>query len=371
MKYYIIAGERSGDLHASNLIKELKKEDPDASFRGFGGDYIREAGAELAADYHEMAVMGLVEVLTSLAKIKRYLSLCVSDIQQYKPDAVILVDFGGFNLRIAKRIADFKLTKIYYITPKIWAWNQKRAFKIKKYIDKAFVILPFEEDFFAGYDVDATYIGNPVMDAVKDFTPDSEFLAKLKLKNDDKLVALLPGSRKQELKQLLPTMIEVARNFPEKTFGLSMISKLPKELYEDALAEPNIIPVIEDNYNLLNNAEAAVVTSGTATLETGLFNVPQVVIYRTSQVNYAIGIQFVKVKYISLVNLIVNKDVLQELIQKDVTTEAVTAELGLILNDKKHHSQIMDGYQELRNKLKDKNASKTAAKEIFKLVSAN
>ena len=370
MKYYIIAGERSGDLHGSNLIKALKKEDPDGEFRGFGGDYMKDAGAEIVIHYKEMAVMGLVEVLLNLFKIKKFLSICHRDIKQYKPDAIVLIDFAGFNLRIAAKVQNLKSKKFYYISPKIWAWKQNRAHKIKEFIDKIFVILPFEVVFYSKYHVDAVYVGNPVMDAINVFQPDDGFLPKHKIIDTDGIVALLPGSRKQELLHLLPVMINVAKAFPNKTFGLSIIKNLPQKLYEDALKEPNILPVTEDNYNLLLNSEAAIVTSGTATLETALFDIPQVVIYRTSKVNYAIGKRFVKVEYISLVNLIVNQAIVKELIQEDVTVEAVTKELKLILEDQQHRSRILTGYKKLRNTLQGINASKNTAREIFETISS-
>ena len=370
MKYYLIAGERSGDLHGSNLIKELKKKDPSGEFRGFGGDYMKEAGAEIVTHYKEMAVMGLVEVLKNIFKIKRYLSECYKDIEAYQPDALILIDFAGFNLRIATKVLHLNIKKFYYISPKIWAWNQKRACKIKKTIDKVFVILPFEEKFYSRFDVDAKYVGNPVLDAINSFQPEKRFLSKHKIIDTDGIVALLPGSRRQELIQLLPTMIEVAKAFPNKTFGLSMIKNLPDNLYQEALKEPNIMPVVEDNYNLLLNSEAAVVTSGTATLETALFDIPQVVIYRTSKINYAIGSRFVKVKYISLVNLIVDQEIVKELIQNEVTTIAITTELKNILEHESYRDKIMTGYKKLRSILQGENASKNTANEIFEIVSA-
>jgi lipid-A-disaccharide synthase len=370
MKYFLIAGERSGDLHASNLIKALRKQDPGAIFKGCGGDYMKEAGADIVINYNDMAVMGLVEVVKNIFKIRRYLSRCHNEILKFEPDALIFIDFAGFNLRIAKKVKNLKTRKFYYISPKIWAWNQKRAYKIKKFVHKVFVILPFEEQFYQQFGIDAKYVGNPVMDAINAFQPESGFLSRHKIIDTDGLVALLPGSRKQELIQLLPTMIEVARNFPKKTFGLSMIKNLPESLYHEALKEPNILPVVEDNYNLLLNADAAVVTSGTATLETALFDVPQVVIYRTSKINYAIGSRFVKVKFISLSNLIVDKEIVKELIQDDVTSEAITEELANILNNESHKARIMTSYKLLRSTLEGKNASENTAKEMFETLSA-
>jgi lipid-A-disaccharide synthase len=370
MKYYLIAGERSGDLHGSNLIKALRKEDLKASFRGFGGDYMNDAGADIVVHYKEMAVMGLVEVAKSIFKIKKFMSLCVDDIKQYQPDAIIFIDFAGFNLRIAKKIHHLPGKKIYYISPKIWAWNQKRAHIVRKTIDKIFVILPFEQQFYAKFNVKAQYVGNPVMDAVNTFEPESNFFLKHEIGDTDGLVALLPGSRKQELLQLLPEMIEVARAFPHKTFGLSMIKNLPQNLYEDALNEPNIVPVIEDNYNLLFNSQAAVVTSGTATLETALFDVPQIVIYRTSKVNYLIGKQFVKVDFISLVNLIVGREIIKELLQEEVNSKVISEELRRILEDEVYRNKINFGYKQLRETLSGDNASKNTAKEIYEILSA-
>ncbi len=369
MKYYLISGERSGDLHGSNLIKALRKEDPDASFRGFGGDYMKDAGAEIIVHYKEMAVMGLVEVMKSIFKIKKYMSLCINDIKQHKPDAVIFIDFAGFNLRVAKKIHNFPGKKFYYISPKIWAWNQKRAHKVRETIDKIFVILPFEKQFYAKFNVNAQYVGNPVMDAVNTFELATNFFSKHKINDSKGIIALLPGSRKQELIQLLPEMIEVARTFPEKTFGLSMIRNLPHDLYEDALNEPNVIPVIEDNYNLLYNSQAAVVTSGTATLETALFDVPQVVIYRTSKLNYFIGKRLVKVDYISLVNLIVDREIVKELLQEDVNSRAISDELRRIVEEESRRIDISKGYKKLRNTLSGDNASKNTAKEIYEIIS--
>ena len=232
-----------------------------------------------------------------------------------------------------------------------------------------FVILPFEEQFYAKFDVGAKYVGNPVMDAINTFQPDTNFFIKHKIIDTDGIVALLPGSRKQELLQHLPLMVEVARAFPGKTFGLSMIKNLPQNLYDDILNEPNIIPVFEDNYNLLLNSEAAVVTSGTATLETALFDVPQVVVYRTGKINYTILKQFVKVDYISLVNLIVNDELVKELLQDDATTEKITHELKHLLEDETYRNKINKGYNKLRKILSGENASKNTAKEIFELLS--
>jgi len=370
MKYYFIAGERSGDLHASNLIKYLKKEDPDGEFRGIGGDYMSEQGAELIIHYKDLAVMGLVEVFRKIITIKKYLSRCLHDVKKYQPDVVIFIDFAGFNLRIASKIHDLNIKKFYYIPPKIWAWNQKRVFKVKKHLDKVFVILPFEEEFYSKFGVNAKYVGNPVQDAISDFQPDDKFVVKHQVRHTRGIIAMLPGSRKQELIYALPKFILVARAFPNKTFGLSTISNLPQDLYEEALEEPNIIPVLEDQYNLLLNAEAAVVTSGTATLETALFDVPQIVTYETSKISYEIGKRVVRVDYISLVNLIAKEEVVKEFLQKDFTPENVINELKSILENSSHRARIMRGYRKVRKCLGAKNASEITAKEIYDLLSA-
>jgi lipid-A-disaccharide synthase len=370
MKYFLIAGERSGDLHGSNLIKYLKKEDPDAEFRGIGGDFMSDQGTELIIHYKDLAVMGFVEVLKNVVAIKKYLSKCAQDIKKNQPDAIIFIDFAGFNLRIASKIHDLNIKKFYYIPPKIWAWNQKRVFKVKKSIDQVFVILPFEEEFYNQFGVSAKYVGNPVLDAINDFKPDNKFVLKHQVKDTKGIIALLPGSRKQELKYALPKFILVARAFPGKTFGLSVISNLPQDLYKDALDEPNIIPVVEDQYNLLLNAEAAVVTSGTATLETAIFEVPQVVTYEGSKISYEIVKRLVKVKHISLINLIAEEEVVREFIQNEFTHENVIAELKAILENNSHRAKIMRGYRKMRRLLGEENASKNTAREIYDLLSA-
>jgi len=368
MKFYIICGERSGDLHASNLILALKKHYPDAIFRGVGGELMKNAGADLFMDYETMAVMGFWEVIKNLLKFKKYLNLTARDIQCFQPDVVVFVDFAGFNLRLVKKINLLKCHKFYYIAPKIWAWNQKRAFKVKKYIEKAFVILPFEETFYNSYKVPVSYVGNPVCDAVNAFQPDKTFLKKHIIKDTNGIIALLPGSRKQELLSSLPILAKVVGSFPEKTFGLSIIDTLPAELYAEVLNEPNVIPIHEDTYNLLLNAEAAIVTSGTATLETALFEVPQIVTYRASKLNYEIGKRLVRVKYISLVNLIADDPVVKELIQDDFSVQNVVDELRLILTDKKYKNSMLKGYTVVRQRLGNENASANTAQGIMDVL---
>ncbi len=370
MKYYLIAGERSGDLHGSNLIKFMKKEDNNAEFRAIGGDFMEKEGASLLLHYKELAVMGFVEVFLNLWKIRRYLKQCLHDINQYKPDAIIFIDYAGFNLRIASKVHALNIRKFYYIPPKIWAWNQKRVYKIKRIIDKAFVILPFEETFYRNYDVNVKYVGNPVLDAINTFQPDSHFIKKHQIIGTKGIVALLPGSRKQEIQYAVPKYVHLARAFPNKTFGLSIVNSLPQELYEKALREPNIIPIVENNYNLLLVSEAAIVTSGTATLETALFEIPQIVTYESTLLSYEIARRLIKVKYISLVNLIADKQIVKEFIQKDFTSENLITELKNILDNDSYRAEILRGYKIIRQLLGDHIASENTAKEIFELLSA-
>ena len=364
MKYYIICGERSGDIHASNLLKELKKKDPDAIIRGIGGDLLQNEGATLLYHYKNLAVMGFKEVLAGIFKFKQILATCTRDVESFNPDAVIFIDFAGFNMLLASRIQSLKCLKFYYIAPKIWAWNQKRGYKIKRLFDKIYVILPFEPEFFRKFEVQAKYVGNPVCDAVNSFIPDRDFIQKHKIVKTSGIIALLPGSRKQELIHSMPVFREVVRSFPDKTFGISVISSLPQHLYESVINQPNVIPVFEDNYNLLYNSEAAVVTSGTATLETALFDVPQVVVYRTSKVNYSIARRLIRVKYISLVNLVADKVVVKELIQDQFNTANVIEELKQLIDNQSYRESVLKGYQAVRLLLGNVNASKTTAQEI-------
>jgi lipid-A-disaccharide synthase len=362
MRYYIIAGERSGDLHASNLIKSIKSNDIQAAFRGFGGDYMKGAGADLFVDYNEMAFMGLAQILANLNKISKYIRMCKEDILQYKPDVVILVDYGGFNRRIAKFCRINKIKVFYYIPPKVWAWYQQRAVELKMNVDCMFVILPFEKDFFKKFGWEVDYVGNPVLDAVKAHQKDPGFLAKNNFSEADVRVALLPGSRKQELKTIVPLMAGVAKRFPNYQFVVATVSNLDKSLYGDLADFPNVKFVYEDTYNLLLNSSAAIVTSGTATLETGLFRVPQIVVYKTSALSYWPAKFVIKVAFISLVNLIAGREVIKELIQDKATVPNVSDELKKILQDSDHRNKILQGYDEVIKILDTGSASENAAR---------
>ncbi|PIQ22376.1 MAG: lipid-A-disaccharide synthase [Cytophagales bacterium CG18_big_fil_WC_8_21_14_2_50_42_9] len=360
MKYYIIAGERSGDLHGASLMRELKNQDPEAVFRCWGGDMMQQVGGELVRHYKDMAFMGFIEAAANLPTIVRFLKECKADILQFKPDVVILVDYAGFNLRIAKFAKVQGIKVFYYISPKIWAWNQGRVHNIKKIVDRMFVILPFEEEFYERFDYKVDYIGNPISDTVKAHLPSTDFISRNKL-NNKPIIAVLPGSRKQEIERILFIMLSVLPAFREYQFVVAAVSNLSQDYYENFNRDSNIKIVYDQTYDLLGHAQAALVTSGTATLETALFNVPQVVCYTTSFISYWIGRSVIKVPYISLVNLIANKTVVKELIQNELTGRNIIAELKKILFDKTYIRQQMEGYQALREKLGEANAAAKAA----------
>lgn len=361
MKYYLIAGERSGDLHTANLMKSIQKEDAEAQFRYYGGDEMQKVGGELVRHYSDMAFMGFVEVARNLRTIKRYMKECKADILTYQPDVVILVDYAGFNLRIAKFATENKLRVFYYISPKVWAWQTKRALKIKANVEQLFTILPFETSFFQQFDYPVNYVGNPLLDAVDTFQVNSNFRQENNLENK-KIIALLPGSRKQELQKLLPVMIEVSQLFPEYHFAVAGVRNLPSELYEPAQHKANVSIIWEQTYDLLSIATAAIVTSGTATLETGIFKVPQVVVYKMNPTTFSIVKRLVKLSHFSLVNLVAEKGIVTELLQKGVTTETVSNELKSILPSGKNREQVMQGYEDMLEKLGEAGASERAGK---------
>jgi lipid-A-disaccharide synthase len=362
MKYYIIAGERSGDLHAGNLAKSILAHDPTAVFRGFGGEYMEQAGVSLALHYREMAFMGLAEVFSNVNKIRKNTRLCKQDILVYNPDVVVLIDYGGFNLAMARFAKKHGYKVFYYIPPKYWAWYQNRALWLKPYVDRLFVILPFEKEFFKKFDWHADYVGNPVFDAVKAHEADGQFLMKNQFQTKEGIIALLPGSRKQELKRIIPLMAEVVRRQQKYVFGVAAVNNLDRSLYSEIAQLPNVKLVFEDTYNLLLHSSAAIVTSGTATLETALFKVPQVVVYKANTLSYWIARRLIKVSFISLVNLIAGKQVVKELIQTDANPDAVTKELTLIMLDKTYRNAILEGYDQVINILDTGSASENTAR---------
>lgn len=377
MRYYLIAGEASGDLHGSNLVRELKLQDPQAQFRFFGGDLMAaQAGVPPVKHYSEMAFMGFVRVLMNLRKIGRNMEQCKADIVDFKPDVVILIDFAGFNLRIAEFAKSLGLKTVFYISPKIWAWKQNRIKKIKKYIDKMLTILPFETEFYARFDYPVEYVGNPILDAIEEFrSDDNQTEADFRKANnltDKPIIGLLAGSRKQEVDFMLPVMIEVSRQFPEYQFVISGAPGLDRDYYTKVIGADCDIPIVfGQTYNLLKFSRAALVTSGTATLETALFGVPEAVLYRISAPDflYRIGRKLLKVKWISLANLIVGREVIRELVQMDCNPRTIADELRKILDDKQYDAEFQRNYAELRQRMGSAGASQRAAQAVIKFAS--
>lgn len=360
MKYYLIAGERSGDLHAGHLMRELRGQDPAADFRYWGGDQMQAQGGHLVRHYQELAIMGFWEAATSLLKFRGYLKECQRDLLDYRPDVLILVDYAGFNLRMARFAKAHGIKVFYYISPKIWAWNQGRVAQVKAFVDRMFVILPFESDFYQNFDYRVDYIGNPTADDVASFAPAPDFFVRNQLSADKPVIAVLPGSRKQEIEEMLHEMLAVIPAFQEYQFVVAGVSNLDPNYYRNF--ERNGIRIIFDQaYDLLSRARAALVTSGTATLETALFDVPQVVCYRTSALTYLIGRAVVKVPFISLVNLIAGRKIVEEFIQGDFTARNLLDELKRLLEDQAYIAQQKAGYAELREKLGRHSAAKKAA----------
>ena len=362
MKYYLIAGERSGDLHASNLMKALKQQDPTAEFRYFGGDYMQAVGGELVVHYKELAFMGFWEVIVNLRTVARYIKQCKKDIDAWKPDALILVDYGGFNLKIAEHAKKVGHKVIYYISPKVWAWNQKRAYKIKARVDKMLFILPFEVDFYKKFNWEVEYVGSPVMDAVKGHTANPNFYQDNNLDPTKEIIAILPGSRKQEVSRILPVLAKVAKQFTNYQVIVAGVGNLPNELYESITGLNHVSLVFDQTYDVLAHSKVAIVCSGTATLETALFTIPQVVVYKTSVFSYQIGKAVIKVPYIGLANLIVGEEVVKELVQGACTVEAISSQVEYLLTNG-------TDYKELTKAIGNKVASEEAAKAVVKELS--
>ncbi|MGM9475080.1 lipid-A-disaccharide synthase [Pedobacter sp. GSP4] len=359
MKYYLVAGEASGDLHGANLMKALKAEDSAAVFRYFGGDKMAAEGGELVKHYADMAFMGFTEVVLNLRTIFRNLKACKEDILNWKPDVLILIDFPGFNLKIAEFAKAHGIKVCYYISPKVWAWNQKRVLKIKKVVDHMFCILPFEVDFYRTWGMHVDYVGNPLLDEIAQFIPDTAFRQKNQLGNQ-KIIALLPGSRKQEIERLLPVMLSVVENHADYLFAIAAAPTFTAEYYQQFIGNKNVVLLFNNTYNLLHHAHAAIVASGTATLETALFRVPQVVVYKGGALSIAIARILVKIKFISLVNLIVDQKIVTELIQEDCNPQTVDQELSLILEGT-GRSEMLNHYEALLARMGKPGASAKTA----------
>ncbi len=373
MKYYIIAGEKSGDLHASNLMKEILKNDTNADFRFWGGEEMQKVGGFMVKNYNETAFMGFWEVIKHLRTILGFITECKKDILTYAPDVVILVDYAGFNMRIAKFCKQKHFLNFYYISPKVWAWNTSRAKTLKKAVDKMYVIFPFEVSFFEKFDYEVFFVGNPLLDAIANYKKNDNFLVDNQLNkdlNNKKIIAILPGSRKQEIANMLTTMLLVAQKNPQYLFVVAGISNLPNEYYSSinagVNAQNNIKIVYDQTYDLLSHAHSAMVTSGTATLETAVFGVPQVVCYKMSSFTFAIIKRLIKIPYISLVNLVLEKKAVEELIQDNFNEKSLSEELlkisenGNIMGEKR--VQMLLDCQLLKEKLGTSGASEKTAK---------
>ncbi len=381
MRYFIIAGEASGDLHGSNLIKGIREMDKEAQIRCWGGDLMKEAGAELIRHYKEGAIMGFVEVVANLGKLAKNLQDCKNDIVKYNPDAVILIDYPGFNFRIAKFAKERGMRVFYYIAPKVWAWKEKRVHKLKKYVDRLFIIFPFEIEYFKKWGIDAIYRGNPLLDSVDNHSSSEEskeaFEQRCGIGSAEKTVALLAGSRRSEIKYLLPRMMQVAGRYPEYRFLMACAPSMEREFYEGIIGNKcsNIKLLFGETYSILRHSDAAIISSGTASLEAALIGVPQVVCYGGNEISYQIARSVVKLKYISLANLIMDKGLFKELIQHDCTPQKISAELDNLLCNSAYREKMLADYRDVRNILGGKGASAKVAsamiEELEKMMNKN
>lgn len=366
MKYYIIAGEASGDLHASNLIRGLREEDPEAVVRGWGGDFMQQAGCEIVRHYKDTAIMGFLTVVKNLDKIRANIRLCGEDVIRWKPDVLILVDYAGFNLRIARLAKKSGMKVFYYISPKLWAWNTGRVKKIRKYVDRMYVIFPFETDFYRKYGYKAEYEGNPLVDAIHGRAFQEETFEQFAAANRlpaKPVIALLAGSRSQELKHVLPKMLEMTDCFPDYQFVIAGAPSMTEADYAPYLKGKSIPVVYGQTYRLLQQSVAALVTSGTATLETAILKVPQVVCYsgEGGALSYLLFKIFVKVKYISLVNLIMGREVVKELLMQKLNRRNLQAELAALLEQAGVRERMLSDYEEVNRRLGTPGASRRFA----------
>tara|TARA_B100000989_G_scaffold162363_1_gene121258 strand:- start:590 stop:1678 length:1089 start_codon:yes stop_codon:yes gene_type:complete len=361
MKYYIIAGEASGDLHGSKLIEEIKKNDPNSEFRLWGGELMSKAGGKVVKSLDELAFMGFYEVLINFYTVIKNLFFCKRDIKSYNPDKIIFIDYPGHNLRITKWAKQQGFKTYYYISPQVWAWKENRVEILKKYVDELYVILPFEKEFFkTKHNYKVNYFGNPILNNIDEFINKE----KLKFKSKKPIISILPGSRKQEVEKILNNILMVTNKFPQHRFIIAGVSHIEKIFYEKLIkGNKNIEVVFNKTYQLLNSSVCSIVASGTATLETALFNVPQIVCYRTSFFNYLIARFFVKIKFISLVNIIMGREIVKELVQHNVKTDEIEKELYKLLNSSE---KIKDDYKKLRKIIGNDNATKKIVFHIQK-----
>ncbi len=372
MRYYIIAGEASGDLHASNLMKELKALDQDAIFRCWGGDLMKQQGAELVKHYRDLAFMGFMEVVSHLPVILKNFKFCERDVLGFKPDVVILVDYPGFNLRIAEFASRSGLRVFYYISPQLWAWRSSRVKTIRKWVERLFVILPFETAFYKRYNYSVDYAGHPLLDVINEqmqLKSRPQFLAENELP-DLPMIALLPGSRMMEIEKMLQMMTSVISSFPGYQFVVAGAPSIPAEFYKRFPGNSGVRVVINQTYDLLSHSRAALVTSGTATLETALMEVPQVVCYKGNALSYLIAKQLVHVSFISLVNLITGRMLVPELIQSELNQKNLVKELSSLLEDGARRQSVLDGYQSLKHDLGGRGASARVAALMVQYLKA-
>lgn len=364
MKYFIIAGEASGDLHGANLVKELKNINPENKFTGWGGDLMAQQGVKVLKHIRELAFMGFIEVLANIKTIKKNFKICKEQILENKPDAVIMIDYPGFNMRMSKWIRNQGIKVYYYISPNVWAWNTKRVYHFRDNVDRLFVILPFEREFYAKFNISVDYEGHPLRDAIENFSHTSyeEFCKKYNLDNRPK-IAVLAGSRKQEINTMLPIMLAVANEFPEYEFVIAGAPAMDENIYKKLMGTSSKL-VMDDTYNVLYHSVAGIIKSGTSTLEAALFDLPQVVCYRSSFISTLIAYLVKKVKYISLVNLILNREAVKELLQYQVNKNKITEELTKILPNGSKHKRVLNDYNEIKNMLGEIGATKRVAQRI-------
>jgi lipid-A-disaccharide synthase len=371
MKYFIIAGEASGDLHASNLMKGLQAADPEAEFRYMGGDLMKEVGGTLVMHYRDTSYM-MLDVLFHLRKIFRNMRLIRQHILEWKPDVLIPVDYPGFNLRMARFSSAKGIRVFYYISPKVWAWKQRRVHKLKRYVNRMFTILPFESDFFSAFDMEVEYFGNPLVDQVYSFREQFEDEEEWRMKHgfgQKPLVALLAGSRIKEIETTLPAMLALSGENPEYQFVVAGAPSIDDSVYQRYLSGSDVKIVFNETYALLASARAGIVNSGTATLEAALFELPQVVLYRTSKLAYGIAKRLIKINFISLVNLIYGKKLVEEVIQKDLTGRT-RKELKRILTDKRYREEMQEGYRSINAKLGEAGVSQRIGARMVELLKA-
>jgi lipid-A-disaccharide synthase len=368
VKYYIIAGEASGDLHASNLIRELKLLDNNSVFRAWGGDLMQQQGAEIVKHYRDLAFMGFAEVLMNLPAILRNISYCKKDILAFAPDVLILVDYPGFNLRIAEFARAHQIKVVYYISPQIWAWKKGRVHTIKRVVDKMMVILPFEKDFYNNYQFEVDFVGHPLLDAIASEAKENKAFIDANNFSDKPVIALLPGSRKQEISKMLEIMLQMVNEFPDYQFVIGGAPSIELSYYETIIGSRKVKIISGATHQLLRHAKAALITSGTATLEAALLKVPEVVCYKGNPISYAIARRLVHIKYISLVNLIMDRQVVTELIQDKLTKENLKYELDQLLTNTNRSARLQSDYDDLITKLGGSGASLKAAKIIYNLL---